>query len=190
MFICVVFVGAVCQAFLFGVADRTERTVRVGVRCALGMQSGHPPGVHPHPSAALSGVMSIVLVAVICATSTSAVSTGGWWITAMGGNIYATTVASIMWSRRIHPIRRPSDPHRRVSDGDDDEAWSRRLSQCSHMCTRVWVVMGSNMPWEHRPANWCKCTCHRQPLAHPLHRVLRRGGLLRCYRLSALHQSL
>ena len=190
MLICADCIGAVCLAFALGVAGRTGRTVRVAVRRAPGTQPGCPSGMHTHPSAALSGVMSIVLVAVICATSTSAVSTGGWWITAMGGNIYATTVASIMWSRRIHPIHRPSDPHRRVSDGDDDEAWSRRLSQYSHMCTRVWGVMGSNMPWEHRPANWCKCTCRRLPLVHPLHRVLRRGGLLGCYPLSALHQSL
>ena len=153
MLSCADCIGAVCLAFALGVAGRTGRTVRVAVRRAPGMQPGCPSGMHTHPSAALSGVMSIVLVAVICATSTSVASTGGWWITAMGGNIYATTAASIVWSRRIHPMRRPNDPRRRASDGDEEEAWFRRLPQCSHICTRVWVVMESNMPCEHRPVN-------------------------------------
>ena len=139
MCICVVCLGAVCLAFVLGVAGRTGRTVRVGVRCALGMQPGQPSGVHPHPSAALSGVMSIVLVAVICATNTSAVSTGGWWITAMGGIVYATTVAPSVWSRRTHPTHRPSDHRRRASDGDDDKG---SVSSIAIMHSYVCMCMG------------------------------------------------
>ena len=133
--------GAICLAFASGVAGRTGLTSGVA-RVATGVKSGFR-------CAALPVAMSLVLVAVICATSTSAVNTGGWWITAMGGIVYSTTVAPSVWSRRTHRTHHPSDHHRRASDGDDDKARFRRSSSCIHMYACVWVLMGSNMPWGH-----------------------------------------
>ena len=138
VYLCPCSTGAVCLAFAFGVADRTGRTSRAA-RVATGIKSGFR-------CVALPGAMSLVLAAVICATSTSVAGTGGWWITAVGGNVYATTVAPIVGSCRTQPTHRPSDPRRRVSDGDDEKARFHRLPLCIHMCICVLGVIGAPMP--------------------------------------------